>query len=274
MTEQGTRQPRAAGWKKDPTGRHFGRYWDGSAWTDHVVSAEKVTSVDPIFPDSAPPAPPPQATAPSVRGPVTTAPGWIPESGGKRTKDGGVKVWKIALGVMLGLFGSLAVCVAVLGAGADKAAKDLQAGGAGGRPANVTPATAPAPTTVYNIGDTAKTGDFEVTVYGFNNPQTTANQFDKPAAGNRYVSVDVQIANEGSKQETFSSLIGFHLVDGANRQYDVRITTVEPKAPEGQIPAGGAIRGVAVFEVPDRTTGMRFRVQGSLTASGAFFALT
>jgi hypothetical protein len=83
----------------------------------------------------------------------------------------------------------------------------------------------------------------------------------------------VQIANKGSRQETFSSFIGFHLVDGANRQYDLTITTVEPKAPEGQIPAGGAIRGLAVFEVPDGTTGMRLRVQGNFTASGAFFAL-
>jgi hypothetical protein len=82
MTDQGASQPAAAGWKKDPTGRHFGRYWDGSAWTDHVVNAEKVTSTDPyqsapepsMFPDSPPTMAPPRVSAPTVRGPVPTAP--------------------------------------------------------------------------------------------------------------------------------------------------------------------------------------------------------
>ncbi|HUR23875.1 MAG TPA: DUF2510 domain-containing protein, partial [Acidimicrobiales bacterium] len=33
---------------KDPSGRHFGRYWDGKQWTDHVISAETVPSIDPV----------------------------------------------------------------------------------------------------------------------------------------------------------------------------------------------------------------------------------
>lgn len=33
---------------RDPSGRHFGRYWDGNQWTDHVISAETVPGVDPV----------------------------------------------------------------------------------------------------------------------------------------------------------------------------------------------------------------------------------
>lgn len=67
----------AAGWKRDPSGRHFGRYWDGERWTDQVVSAEKVQGVDPI----APPAPAQRPAQPTVArsGPTPTAPGWTPE---------------------------------------------------------------------------------------------------------------------------------------------------------------------------------------------------
>jgi hypothetical protein len=36
-----------AGWVADPTGRHELRYWDGSAWTDHV-SDSGVAGLDPI----------------------------------------------------------------------------------------------------------------------------------------------------------------------------------------------------------------------------------
>jgi hypothetical protein len=286
VADQGEHR-RAAGWKKDPTGRHFGRYWDGDGWTEHVVSAEKVTSVDPmeapIFDESPPPPAPPEPAAPAapvapaLRGPMPTTPNYVPPVR-KPSKDGGVKVWKIALGVTLGLFLFMGVCIAVIGAGANKAAKDLATqsttGESTAQPSGTSPAgTAPATKTSYKVGETARTGDFEVTLYTFTDPQPMTNQFDKAKAGNHYLAADVQIANKGPKALTFSSIVGFHVVDAANRQYDIAFTSLKPGAPEGQIPAGEALRGLAVFEVPDGTTGLRLRVQGSLTASGAFFAL-
>lgn len=36
-----------ANWHPDPTGRHELRYWDGSAWTDHVSDAG-ITATDPV----------------------------------------------------------------------------------------------------------------------------------------------------------------------------------------------------------------------------------
>jgi len=36
----------AASWLHDPSGRHELRYWDGTAWTDHVADAD-VVSIDP-----------------------------------------------------------------------------------------------------------------------------------------------------------------------------------------------------------------------------------
>jgi len=65
VADQAPDQQRRAGWKKDPSGRHFGRYWDGETWTEYVISAEKVQDIDPlpprpassVIPDSAPPTP-------------------------------------------------------------------------------------------------------------------------------------------------------------------------------------------------------------------------
>jgi hypothetical protein len=48
MAEQAPPQERAAGWMRDPSGRHFGRFWDGEQWTDHVISAETVPGIDPV----------------------------------------------------------------------------------------------------------------------------------------------------------------------------------------------------------------------------------
>ena len=99
MADQESGQQRPAGWKKDPSGRHFGRYWDGKQWTEHVISAERVQSIDPVQPGNTAPQPPaqvPTAPAPTlvvpsaaatevmptavrIRGPVPTAPGWTPK---------------------------------------------------------------------------------------------------------------------------------------------------------------------------------------------------
>lgn len=80
MADQGSGQQRPAGWKKDPFGRHFGRYWDGKQWTEYVVSAEKVQSIDPLPPEpepsQLPDIPPPDASAPTtvVSTPTTAMP--------------------------------------------------------------------------------------------------------------------------------------------------------------------------------------------------------
>jgi hypothetical protein len=103
MTDEGSRERRPAGWKKDPSGRHFGRYWDGQQWTEHVISAEKVQSIDPVplrpepslLSDAPPPPPAPSApaaaaptevisAAPTIRGPMPTAPGWTPDAAPSR----------------------------------------------------------------------------------------------------------------------------------------------------------------------------------------------
>jgi uncharacterized protein YxjI len=47
----------AAAWYPDPTGRHEHRYWDGSAWTDHV-SDRGITGVDPVHAPASTPARP------------------------------------------------------------------------------------------------------------------------------------------------------------------------------------------------------------------------
>ena len=75
------------------------------------------------------------------------------------------------------------------------------------------------------------------------------------APDKQYVTVDVEIAEPASSQLAFSSLLAFHLLDAANHQYDETIIAgLSPSAPDG-------------------TTGLRLRVQGSFTVSGAVFVV-
>jgi hypothetical protein len=148
----------------------------------------------------------------------------------------------------------------------------IAASGSKSTPSSSKTVTTAKPGTVHAIGETAKTGDFSVIVFGFRDPQPPS-QFAKPPAGSHYVSVDVQVMNTASSQKAFSSLLGFHLVDATNHQYDEELTDITPRPADGQVAPGQAVRGIVVFAVPDGTTGLQLRVQGSITASGAFFAL-
>lgn len=60
-----------SGWFPDPTGRFRLRWYDGSAWAEHVVSADGRTVPDPLPPDgpSFPP-PPPRPGPPPVQAPT------------------------------------------------------------------------------------------------------------------------------------------------------------------------------------------------------------
>jgi len=141
--------------------------------------------------------------------------------------------------------------------------------------AKATSTTTAAKSSTYTVGQSAKTGGMDVTVYAFKNPYPPTNDAFNAPAGQQYVTVDVQVTNPDSKSQPFSSLIGFHLLDSANRQYDETIVPgLSPSAPDGQIGPGQSIRGYAAFEVPAGTSGLRFRTQGSLTATGAVWTLT
>ncbi|MCE5202854.1 MAG: DUF2510 domain-containing protein [Coriobacteriales bacterium] len=47
--DQSGGNPAGAGWLEDPGGRHQYRYWDGTAWTDHVADGGQ-QSLDPLAP--------------------------------------------------------------------------------------------------------------------------------------------------------------------------------------------------------------------------------
>lgn len=125
----------------------------------------------------------------------------------------------------------------------------------------------------YKIGESARSGPLSFIVYGVTNaPPPAVPEVTQP--GTHLVSVDVQVTNPGSAQRSFSSLLGFHLLDDQNRQYDEQLAGLSPGAPDGEIAAGQSIRGNVLFQVPDGTAGLKLRVQGEFTAAGAVFALS
>jgi len=87
----------AAGWHRDPTGRHEQRYFDGQRWTEHVATGGQV-AVDPVpSPVSQPTPMHTPASASMAYGAVPTA---VPVPTARR-RDGGSIAAAVAAGVVM-----------------------------------------------------------------------------------------------------------------------------------------------------------------------------
>lgn len=158
---------------------------------------------------------------------------------------------------------ALAVVVAagaVVASGSDNKASKVDSSG------STTPGDS---ASTYKVGDEVKLGDWTVKAWGVNNPQAAPNQFSQPTAGTKWVGVDTEVKNLSSKPETVSSVLCFDVTDSANRKYNVNITSgVAPAAPDGEVAPNGALRGIAVFEIPADAAGLKLNFKCDLLSTG------
>ncbi len=126
---------------------------------------------------------------------------------------------------------------------------------------------------VYAIGQTAHTGEFDVTVHTLEDP-FTPGQFETPAAGHRFVGVELTVTNSSDGPLPFSTLAGVELIDQADRPWDITIAGLDrPQIDALTVAPGEARRGWVVFSAPADATKLTLRVKGNLTATGSLFAL-
>jgi hypothetical protein len=179
----------------------------------------------------------------------------------------------------------LAVIVAVIVAGVlagspeEEAAPSAPAADA---PANAPAADAPAAEPAgpapssgpLTVGSTDNTSGFDVTLLQYVDQWQSTNQFESPSAGMRYVAVELNMVNTRDEVQTFSTLLGLELIDSLGQRWNIALAGVDLPKLDGDVAPGSNIRGWQVFEVPADATGLRLKVQGSITASGIEFQLS
>ncbi|NLG47034.1 DUF4352 domain-containing protein [Gordonia sp. (in: high G+C Gram-positive bacteria)] len=120
----------------------------------------------------------------------------------------------------------------------------------------------------FNVGDTVKLGDWQVKVYGVEDPYVSSNEFMAPSPGNRHVVVDAEVTNGSDKPQVVSSVMCFELRDDTNRSYDIAITD-GGKSLDGEIAAGAARRGNLAYEVPEAAKNLQLQFKCDLLGSGS-----
>jgi hypothetical protein len=132
------------------------------------------------------------------------------------------------------------------------------------------------PPAVAKIGDTTKISGVEVTVMGLR--ESAGELLFRPAAGNKWIIVDVKAKNTNREAYTFFASLQVHVRDAEGRNYN--IIQGAPFGPQlkgvfdGTIPVSSELRGEVAFEVPQSGQDYVFLFQAQLFGgSQALWAL-
>ena len=124
----------------------------------------------------------------------------------------------------------------------------------------------------YAVGEPVTVGDLTITVNGVHTPE--GNQFAQPAAGQRFVVVDLSVTNNGGQAANVSTLLQMKLKDGTAQQYPLDLlatTAAGGAAPEGELAPGETVRGPVGFQVPADAGDLLFVFDGNVFGAGKVF---
>ena len=234
---------------------------------------------------------PPDAPSPGAPyaqqgyGPPPAYPQGPPQPPPKAKGGGCGKAMLITAVVLVGLIAVGGIIGAIAGGGddddddtADRTEAVAGATESNGQPGDTSPPATTADSDdgpeVYAIGETAHTGEFDVTVHGKQDPYVSSNEFDTPPDGQRFVAVEATVTNTSDEPTGISTLVGTELLDQLDRPWSIALAGLDlPQLDAITVAPGEARRGWVVFAVPPDATDLRIRIKGNLTANGSVFQL-
>lgn len=99
-----------------------------------------------------------------------------------------------------------------------------------------------------SVGETVSVGDFEITV---NSVETLSSGSLTEPDNDFFLLIDATIANNSDEDESISSLLSFDLRGSDGFSYDIDIFAPEKGSLDGDVRAGGILRGQIAFDVED-----------------------
>jgi hypothetical protein len=128
---------------------------------------------------------------------------------------------------------------------------------------------------IYQIGDLVMISDLVIQVLNVSYPAET--DFVKPKEGYQFVSVDVQVDNQGDTVQEITSIAQMYLKDGSGQKYTFHLgaqSLIDTGLPDDELQSGERVRGQIGFQVPVNINGMVFVFDADVWGYGkAFIAL-
>jgi hypothetical protein len=128
---------------------------------------------------------------------------------------------------------------------------------------------------VFQIGDLVLISDLTIQVLNVSFPAGT--DFIKPKEGYQFVSVDIQIDNQGENVQEINSIAQMYLKDSTGQKYTFHLgaqSVVDTGLPDDELQPGERVRGQISFQVPLDISGMVLVFDADIFGFGkAFIAL-
>jgi len=125
---------------------------------------------------------------------------------------------------------------------------------------------------IFAVGEQIEISGLVIQVLGVSYPSGT--DLVKPKEGYQFVSVDVQVENQGESVQEITSIVQMYLKDNTGEKYTFHLgaqSIIDSGLPDDELQPGERIRGQIGFQVPTDSVGLIFVFDAELFGFGKVF---
>jgi len=125
---------------------------------------------------------------------------------------------------------------------------------------------------IFSVGEQIEISGLVIQVLGVSYPSGT--DFVKPKEDYKFVSVDVQVENQGDSVQEITSIVQMYLKDNTGEKYTFHLgaqSIIDSGLPDDELQPGERIRGQIGFQVPTDSAGLIFVFDAEIFGFGKVF---
>ena len=125
---------------------------------------------------------------------------------------------------------------------------------------------------IFSVGEQIEISGLVIQVLGVTYPSGT--DFVKPKEDYKFVSVDVQVENQGDSVQEITSIVQMYLKDNTGEKYTFHLgaqSIIDSGLPDDELQPGERIRGQIGFQVPTDAEGLIFVFDAEIFGFGKVF---
>ncbi|MCD6425494.1 MAG: DUF4352 domain-containing protein [Anaerolineales bacterium] len=125
---------------------------------------------------------------------------------------------------------------------------------------------------IFAVGEQIEISGLVIQVLGVSYPSGT--DLIKPKEGYKFVSVDVQVENQGESVQEITSIVQMYLKDNTGEKYTFHLgaqSIIDSGLPDDELQPGERIRGQIGFQVPADSEGLIFVFDAEVFGFGKVF---
>ena len=125
---------------------------------------------------------------------------------------------------------------------------------------------------IFSVGEQIEISGLVIQVLGVSYPSGT--DFVKPKEDYKFVSVDVQIENQGDSVQEITSIVQMYLKDNTGEKYTFHLgaqSIIDSGLPDDELQPGERVRGQIGFQVPTDAEGLIYVFDAEIFGFGKVF---